>query len=102
MASDPDLTSLPAAATRTQFYCLERPEPSSRYLELARAAPCRLELPKKLLIVLDLNGTLLVAVSAATQEQQLGLMSETSSRIVSSTTVSQYGRRGAAKMLKGC
>lgn len=60
MASDPDLSSLPATATRAQFYCLERPEPSSRYLELARAAPCRLELPKKLLIVLDLNGTLLV------------------------------------------
>lgn len=30
---------------------------------MARAAPCRLELPKKLLIVLDLNGTLLVRSS---------------------------------------
>lgn len=60
MASDPDKTKLPATHIKTQFYSLERPEPSPRYLELARAAPCRLDHPKKLLIVLDLNGTLLV------------------------------------------
>jgi hypothetical protein len=61
MAAPPDNhTKHAATQSRTQFYCLERPEPSPRYLELARAEPCRLYHPKKLLIVLDLNGTLIV------------------------------------------
>jgi hypothetical protein len=60
MESDPNKTNLPATNVGAQFYSLERPEPSPKYLELARAAPCRLDRPKKLLIVLDLNGTLLV------------------------------------------
>lgn len=43
-----------------KIYLLERPEPTLKYLETARAAPYRLRSPKKLLILLDLNGTLLV------------------------------------------
>ena len=60
MASDPDKTDLPATHIGTHFHSLERPEPFPKYLGLARAAPSRLDHPKKLLIVLDLNGTLLV------------------------------------------
>lgn len=60
MASYPDKTNLPTAKTGAQFYSLERLEPSPRYLELARAAPCWLDRPKNLLIISDLNGTLLV------------------------------------------
>lgn len=60
MASDPNKTDLLATSKSAQFYSLERPEPSPEYLKSARAAPCRLTHPKKLLIVMDLNGTLLV------------------------------------------
>lgn len=41
-------------------YLLPRPEPSSSYLEQAKLPSRRLSEPKKLLIVLDLNGTLLL------------------------------------------
>jgi hypothetical protein len=43
-----------------RLYVLPRPKPSSSYLEQAQLPPRRLSSPKKLLIVLDLNGTLLV------------------------------------------
>lgn len=43
-----------------KIYRLERPEPTTKYLEAARAVPRRLDSPKKLLIILDLNGILLV------------------------------------------
>jgi len=63
METTPANTNHPPEGVRTQFYSLERPEPSARYLELARARPIRLNHPKRLLIVLDLNGTLLVRTS---------------------------------------
>ena len=65
MAPRPDNTYRPATKVRAHFYILERPEPSPRDLELARAAPFRLNFPKKLLIVFDLNGTLLVRASGS-------------------------------------
>jgi hypothetical protein len=43
-----------------RLYLLPRPKPSASYLEQAQRPPRRLSSPKKLLIVLDLNGTLLV------------------------------------------
>jgi hypothetical protein len=43
-----------------RLYVLPRPTPSASYLEQAQLPPRRLSNPKKLLIVLDLNGTLLV------------------------------------------
>jgi hypothetical protein len=43
-----------------RLYLLPRPKPSPSYLEQAQLSPRRLSNPKKLLIVLDLNGTLLV------------------------------------------
>jgi hypothetical protein len=60
MATAPDNTNLPTAEFGTGFYQLERPEPTPSYLELVRAKPTRLEHSKKLLIVVDLNGTLIV------------------------------------------
>lgn len=53
----PQLT--PSGETVRQ-YLLPHPKPSSAYLEQAKLPPRCLSDPKKLLIVLDLNGTLLV------------------------------------------
>jgi hypothetical protein len=58
------LHTLPPQLTLTgenpRLYLLSRPEPSASYLERAKLPPQRLIAPKKLLIVLDLNGTLLL------------------------------------------
>ena len=43
-----------------RLYLIPEPKPSQEYLERANLPPRRLTSPKKLLIVLDLNGTLLV------------------------------------------
>lgn len=43
-----------------RLYLIQKPEPSQEYKDGANLPPRRLTSPKKLLIVLDLNGTLLV------------------------------------------
>jgi hypothetical protein len=55
---DPPLTATTGGNPR--LYLLPEPKPSPEYLERANLPPRRLTSPKKLLIVLDLNGTLLV------------------------------------------
>jgi hypothetical protein len=55
---DPPLTARTGGNPR--LYLLPEPKPSQEYLERANLPPRRLTSPKKLLIVLDLNGTLLV------------------------------------------
>jgi hypothetical protein len=45
-----------------RLYALPHPKPSRSYLERANLPPRRLSSPRKLLIVLDLNGTLLLRV----------------------------------------
>lgn len=51
---------LTATGENPRQYLLPCPQPSESYLECANRPPRRLSSPKKLLIVLDLNGTLLV------------------------------------------
>jgi len=54
---DPPLTS---TGENPRQYLLPIPKPTQEYLDRANVPSRRLESPKKLLIVLDLNGTLLV------------------------------------------
>jgi hypothetical protein len=55
---DPPLTA--RTGENPRLYLLPEPKPTEEYLEQASLPPRRLTGPKKLLIVLDLNGTLLV------------------------------------------
>jgi hypothetical protein len=55
---DPPLTA--TTGENPRLYLLPEPKPSPEYLKRANLPPRRLASPKKLLIVLDLNGTLLV------------------------------------------
>ena len=55
---DPPLTAGTGESAR--LYLIPEPKPSREYVERSNIPPRRLNSPKKLLIVLDLNGTLLV------------------------------------------
>jgi hypothetical protein len=53
-------TQLMPPGENPRLYLLPHPKPTASYLEQANLPPRRLSSPKKLLIVLDLNGTLLL------------------------------------------